>query len=319
MGKTATDRTGIQMRPATEADLAAVFSLAAQYDISIIGEPDVDESDFADTWHNPKTRLADDVWVAANITGDLLAYEHCVDPAGNGRLEIEGFVHPEYQGQGIGSALLEKAVHRAREMSVRLPKEVRHFVRAGTFTKDTAARSLMENAGFTQVRYFLRMTKQLHTPPGEAVPPDGIQIRAVAPDESFESIHAACDEIFRDHWGNTPMAFDAWVTLRTERARFDRSVWFVAHAGSGELAGVSLCTNYPDTGWVETLGVRRVYRGRGLGKALLQHSFGELHHRGQRRIGLGVDADSLTGATKLYESVGMRADVTVDVWDQDLE
>ena len=61
-----------------------------------------------------------------------------------------------------------------------------------------------------------------------------------------------------------------------------------------------------DMGWVSTLGVRRPWRRKGLGLALLQHSFGEFHRRGKCRVGLGVDADSLTGATRLYEKAGME-------------
>ena len=94
MGKTATDGTGILIRAATAADLPAVISLAALYDTAIIGEPDTDESDFADAWNNPRTRISDDVWVAVNPDEDLVAYEHSVDPAGNGRLEIEDSCTP---------------------------------------------------------------------------------------------------------------------------------------------------------------------------------------------------------------------------------
>jgi mycothiol synthase len=317
--KTATDEVEFQIRPATEADLSAVFSLAATYGTSVVGEADVDESDFADTWNNPKTRLATDVWVALNSAGDMIAYEHSVNPAGNGRLEIEGFVHPDYQNLGIGSALIERALRRAQELSAELPMDVRHFIRAGTYTNDRAACTLMENSGFTHVRYFLRMTIELEDQPARAAAPDGIRIRSVAPDESLEPIHAACDEIFRDHWGSTPISLDEWITLRTGGSLFDRSLWFVAYAESGELAGVSLCTNLPDMGWVDTLGVRRTYRNRGVGKSLLQHSFTEFHRRDQRRVGLGVDADSLTDATKLYESAGMQSDVYVDVWELGLE
>jgi ribosomal protein S18 acetylase RimI-like enzyme len=62
----------------------------------------------------------------------------------------------------------------------------------------------------------------------------------------------------------------------------------------------------PDMAWVNTLGVRRAWRNRGLGQALLLHSFGEFYRRGKRKAGLGVDATNLTGATRLYEKVGMR-------------
>jgi ribosomal protein S18 acetylase RimI-like enzyme len=58
-------------------------------------------------------------------------------------------------------------------------------------------------------------------------------------------------------------------------------------------------------GHVNILGVRRDWRGRGLGLALLQHSFVALYNKGCKRVSLEVDADSLTGATKLYEKAGM--------------
>ncbi|HIE55100.1 MAG TPA: GNAT family N-acetyltransferase [Chromatiaceae bacterium] len=56
---------------------------------------------------------------------------------------------------------------------------------------------------------------------------------------------------------------------------------------------------------MKILGVTRPYRQRGLGLALLQHSFRQLYQRGQKGVSLGVDADSLTGATRLYEKAGM--------------
>jgi mycothiol synthase len=59
---------------------------------------------------------------------------------------------------------------------------------------------------------------------------------------------------------------------------------------------------------VNILGVRRPWRRRGVALALLQHSFREFYSRGRYKVGLGVDAQSLTGATRLYEKAGMRSD-----------
>ena len=61
-------------------------------------------------------------------------------------------------------------------------------------------------------------------------------------------------------------------------------------------------------GWIPTLAVRKPYRRRGLGQALLQHAFRALQARGVQRVGLGVDAKNKTGATRLYERVGMHVD-----------
>jgi GNAT superfamily N-acetyltransferase len=51
--------------------------------------------------------------------------------------------------------------------------------------------------------------------------------------------------------------------------------------------------------------VRRPWRHRGLARAILLASLGEFWRRGRPTVALGVDAQSLTGATRLYESVGM--------------
>ena len=61
-----------------------------------------------------------------------------------------------------------------------------------------------------------------------------------------------------------------------------------------------------DAGWVGALGVRKKWRKRGLGLALLHHAFGEFHRRGETKVALGVDAQNPTGATRLYERAGMH-------------
>jgi len=71
-------------------------------------------------------------------------------------------------------------------------------------------------------------------------------------------------------------------------------------------------------GWIGAIGVRPAWRGRGLAKALLLHSFREFHRRGKRRVGLGVDAQNATDATRLYESIGMVVDSEQVVWEKEV-
>ena len=49
-----------------------------------------------------------------------------------------------------------------------------------------------------------------------------------------------------------------------------------------------------------------VLKHHGLGLALLHHAFGEFYRRGTYKVGLGVDSQNLTGATRLYERAGMH-------------
>ena len=74
----------------------------------------------------------------------------------------------------------------------------------------------------------------------------------------------------------------------------------------------------PDMGWVDVLGVRRPWRRRGLALALLHHTFGEFYQRGKRKVGLGVDAQSLTGATRLYEKAGMHVQRQYATYEKEL-
>ena len=98
----------------------------------------------------------------------------------------------------------------------------------------------------------------------------------------------------------------------------DRELHKVAWSGD-RLMGVSLNMDEAGEAWVQTLGVLREMRGKGLGRALLIESFREFHRRGHRQVLLGVDSESLTGATRLYESAGMVADRTWDHWERDLD
>ena len=71
-------------------------------------------------------------------------------------------------------------------------------------------------------------------------------------------------------------------------------------------------------GYVNDLGVRRAWRKRGLGLAFLQHAFGEFYRRGYRKVGLGVDAQNLTGALNLYRKAGMHIHQQFDMYEKEI-
>ena len=51
-----------------------------------------------------------------------------------------------------------------------------------------------------------------------------------------------------------------------------------------------------------------------MAKALLAEAFAESARRGRTRVGLGVDSESPTGATRLYQSVGMFVEKVILAW-----
>lgn len=59
-------------------------------------------------------------------------------------------------------------------------------------------------------------------------------------------------------------------------------------------------------GYTEGISVRRPWRRRGLARALLTRSLKMFQDMGMTEAALGVDTQNLSGALRLYESVGFQ-------------
>jgi ribosomal protein S18 acetylase RimI-like enzyme len=175
---------------------------------------------------------------------------------------------------------------------------------------------LLTARGYREVRRFWEMTIELgHEPPPAPVVPDGLRIEPFST-ELAAAFHAALEEAFAEHWEYQPQPFGAWWDRQVARPDHDPSLWFLVRDGDEIAAATRNDPERSGGGWIGALGVRPAWRGRGLAKALLRHSFREFHRRGKRRVGLGVDSENSTGATKLYESVGMVVDTEQVVWEK---
>ena len=168
----------------------------------------------------------------------------------------------------------------------------------------------LEASGWKLERIYWTMEVELGEEPPAVPPlPESISIRTAVEGQDEPAIYEADMEAFADHFGFTRRTYESWLQFTTKFFVYDPSLWFLAMDGD-KIAGLALCqleaAGRPEVGWVGLLGVRRPWRGQGLGLALLKHAFAELHRRGQRAVGLGVDSESLTGATRLYERAGMH-------------
>jgi mycothiol synthase len=61
-------------------------------------------------------------------------------------------------------------------------------------------------------------------------------------------------------------------------------------------------------GYTEGISVRRAWRKQGLARALLVQSMQMFKELGMTETALGVDAENLSGALNLYQSVGYQED-----------
>jgi mycothiol synthase len=234
--------------------------------------------------------------------------------AGYGDLEIANDeVALEVAAPGYWDVFLEWAEESARAAAV-----------ARVRTQTYSARELVDAAtrrGYRLWRSAFTMQIELGDLPPEVRPtPVGIEVCGYR-DGDAEVLRQALDEAFAVNpffHAATPSYFrEFYLGARG----FDPALWLLAWDGT-ELAGFVLA--FPEhlgdkaLGWIGSIGVRPRWRGRGLGESLLVGAFCELHARGLRTVGLGVDSSNETGALRLYERVGMRVVRRAENWVLDL-
>ena len=295
---------GYIIRPPVMADAQGV----ADY-----GSSDASVEEVQNYWEAPRFDLAQDARIIVAPDGLIVGYEE-IYPRGDERLEYDGYVHPRETGRGFGTLLLRWAEARAWERLGEMQPGGPVILRGNTAAVDQCASAMFSAAGFALVRQFWRMEIDMTSPPARPVWPAGITVRAMRPDHDERLAHATVEEAFADHWGHVPRSFEDWEQAVLQSEGFDPALTFMAFDGN-EVAGV-VVNRHRDIAWVWQLAVRRAWRQRGLGLALLLHSFNEFYQRGDRAVGLGVDAQSLTGATRLYEKAGMHVTKRYDTYEK---
>lgn len=251
----------------------------------------------------------------AEIEGQFAAYTRVSwwEEADTGRrlYTSAGFVRPEWRRKGLGRALLHYNENRLREIAAAHPPKAAKAFQIFTTHGQVGLRALLEQEGYQPIRYFHDMVR----PDLENIPdlplPDGLEVRPVLPDH-YRAIFDAMHEAFQDHWSPNVQQeddFKNWI----EDPDFKPQLFQVAWDGD-QVAGMIL--NYIDEGeneeysrnrgYTEEISVRRPWRRRGLARALLARSLKMHRDLGMTEAALGVDSDSLSGANRLYESMGFR-------------
>lgn len=282
------------LRTYSDGDFDQVLEVLNDRALTLFGEPSYSAEELRRwlTW--PSLDVARDIRVVEQddrVVGYVDVYVQKDDPPkywsdARPRSDVAASVFPQ---------LLDWAEERSSD----------GILRAWCFAQAEDERREFEARGYKTIRHSFRMSIALDGDVAVPEPPEGIELRTVRDGEQ-RTVHAGHVEAFLDSWEPFDEGYDAWAHDMLGEG-CDLSLWFLAWDGD-ELAGYVLCRvsdTAEDTGWIGLLGVRRPYRRRGLGETLLKHAFREFRARGLAKAALGVDAGSPTGATRLYERVGM--------------
>jgi mycothiol synthase len=298
----------IELRSPRLDELAALTDLINRDSDELYGEREASVETMRMWLTGPKLDPEKDIRVAV-VDGEFRGYVD-VDPDPEPIYWVDLRV-PLSEPDDVRVALLDWVEGRAQERGGEV-------LRVHAASTDEPIKRLLEDRGSRVIRHFYRMRIELDHEPSEPHWPEGMTLRTATPDDA-ETVYEAHQESFEDHWEHSRMPFEEWQHWLMGEG-FDPTLWFVLEDG-GEVAAVELCREHEGEarlGWVSVLGVRMQWRRQGLGRALLLHAFHEFRRRGFHAAALGVDAESLTGANRLYESAGMRVVRQSDVYEKAL-
>jgi mycothiol synthase len=277
---------GHSARPPSAADAEAMFGVARAGDLADVGRTDWSLADVRSELAQPNgdgliVCDSDDRIVAWGLVSGIDA-------------SVE--VHPGVRGRGIGSYLVSEVDRLATGPVIR--QEIT--------TANEGARVLLEAAGYRQEQRYWRM--ELALTGDEEAPnwPPGTSVRPFDRGRDDRPAYDLVSDAMSDIPGDTEQSFEHWSSHALNEGLAPE-----LSTVAGDMAAVALCQRLDGEGYVDYVAVAREWRGRGLGRALLEESFARFAADGLRRAILWVNGRN-ESATRLYRSVGMEEAFSAD-------
>ena len=314
-------RDPLTRSPLSVEDVPALTALMNRVDAADDGDEPAEEPSIREWLTMPGLDLALDT-LAVRDGEDLVAFgavdvSTATDREGRVRCQLMGAVDPTRRRQGLGTELFEWAEARAAQLAAERHPGVETAVFRSPGGRDPAdgtsadapltggadVRPLLAQRGYRRARSWLTMVRRL---PGTEIPETDLAgVQVSAPSETDEeATRLAHLDAFADHWGSAPVTAERW------------SVWWSSHTSRRELSSIATDADGTVLGYVITsedkpgvlhialVGTRPAARGRGIARAVIARSLRAAARAGYVTAELEVDADSLTGATRLYDALG---------------
>ncbi|GAB5492434.1 MAG: GNAT family N-acetyltransferase [Phototrophicaceae bacterium] len=271
-------------------------------------------------WQEPDFNLEESS-ILVESDGEIMGYAVLVD---NAEKPVKPWcvfsVKHDLYGTDLPRFLLTWLENKAQRVFDKCPDDVQIVLQTNCLEGYTPRVKDLTEAGFSHTRNFYRMLIEMDSAPPQAQLPENISMRGLNYPDEVEAMAKAVELGFKDHWGFVEESIEetlkSWTHYLSTDTLFDPELYFLAiDDTTDEIAGVALCRieqyGKPEVAYVEELAVLPNYRRQGLALAMLQYAFGKFYEKGRKKVALHVDADSLTGATRLYTKAGME---TVETW-----
>jgi len=236
-------------------------------------------------------------------------------------------------GDAAGSLLswAEASIEREAEAdrrSGRLGADERARCHCPAHSSDPSKIALLESRGYRVVRVFATMSMPAGRAAlaGEPPLPPGLELRPLE-EGDYRRAWEAEDEAFAEHWGHAEPSEEDYAKWLADDREFAPGLWKVAwDAATGEIAGSAWCHIAAEEAppgrrilEIDSLAVRRPWRRRGLGRALLARALSQVAPLGLEGARLVVDTENPGEALALYRSLGFEVEASSPIYRKDLD
>ena len=303
------------MRGMTPADIPAWNRLLAAIErVEQTGEH-YNEADLAEEMS--VSDIDPDTDMIGLVDGELMIGYFCVYPRPGGeeyhKVSMEGGVHPDWRGQGLGTRLAAAMMQRAADAHAERHPDLPAMYTLSGASGNSEQAELMASVGLEPERWNFGMRAVLdHAPPPPHLP-DGYVLKEYDASMS-EAMFTAHNAAFMDHPNYTKWSEVMWKERVVESRNFRPEHSFVViDERSPDQVAAYLQTNEYDaffeiTGrreaYIAKVGTLREHRGRGLASALLLQALRAYQDAGYDEAALDVDSANPTGALGVYERAG---------------
>ena len=288
---------GYTWRALTPDDAGAVARLAAASSAQLYRS----ESDLA----AHATTLPVDSFAVLDKAGDLVAYAWITFDDGMSherRAFLDGLVHPDHHGRGLGRFLIAWMEDRARQVWSAGPDERPCVLRLDFLGhRESGAIALFEQLGYRFAMAEEEMRRDLRQPLPDLVLAPGFRLEPWTP-ETASVFYQVYVDAFSTRPGFPNWSEQTWRTAFTTDPSFRPDLTMLLWIGE-EPAGYVLCDVDGEEGWIPQIGVRPAWRKQGLAAALLSEAMRRFRDAGLPVAVLHVNVNNPEAAS-VYRRLG---------------
>ena len=296
-------------------DVDLAYAVASAADVGVLGQAEDSREAIRANLTNPDAQR-DEHRLVLTDAGQPVGLLVIEQDTATRTFFVDSYAAPRH-GRRILASLVDMGLSAARRLGV----DGDWKAEAGVFAQDDAYIEVLERAGFREVRRFWRMVIDLGLEHDrEPQPPEGVTRTVAVSDEERRMLHDVEQESFADHFGFAPRPYNEFIAWGIDRRDARPDLWWLAWSDGRPVGLCVLDDSHADRGasHVRMLGVISDARGRGIASWLLRSAFAQAKREGRRAVTLTVDAENTTGATALYEGVGMRAEQVIVLYRRPL-